>query len=463
MELLQNQVQRLSQQQLQSVELLQMSTLELEAYLRELAQENPVVELEEGRMEPERPQDEDLLRRLNWLDDNDSQNRYYQHMGEEELDPLARVSTEGGLEESLFRFLSRQLYQLDLDENTAQTVRYLAACLDEGGYLRPPLQELADDLSLPLEQLERCVGILRGLEPAGVGAADLSQCLELQLRRIHETGAALEIVHSHLEALAKRHYRAIAADLDIPLEEVYRAEKLIQQLEPRPGSLFEQPSQIQYILPDVFVEEVEGRLVARLRGGERPPFQISAYYRNLMARTEDREVRDYLSGKLRQAEVVLRGLEQRDSTLRRCAQAIADRQEDFFRVGPQAMAPMRLIDVAEDLGLHESTISRAIREKYLQCSRGVYPMNYFFTRRATAQTPEGQVGGTAARSLLQRLIEREDKSAPLSDQKLSDQMAQLGCPISRRTVAKYREELAIPNTAGRRTRPEKRAGTPPGP
>ena len=453
MELIQSQVQRLNQQQIQSVELLQMSTLELEAYLRDLAQENPVVELDDTRGESDRPQDEELLRRLNWLEDNDQQNRYYQHMWEEELDPLARVSTEGGLEESMFRFLSRQLYQMDLDEDTAQTVRYLAACLDEDGYLRVPLQELADSLSAPLSRVERCAEILRSLEPAGVGAANLSQCLELQLRRIREEGPALAIVRDHLEALAKRHYRAIAAQLSIPVEEVYRAEKVILELEPRPGSLFDHPSQIQYILPDVFVEEVEGELVVRLRGRERPPFQINAYYRNLLGQTEDREVRDYLSGKLRQAEGVLRALEQRDSTLRRCAQTIVERQQDFFQRGPQALIPMRLTDVAQELGLHESTISRAIREKYLQCSRGVYPLHYFFSRSAAAQETEIQVGGTAARALLRRLVDREDKLHPLSDQKLAEAMARLSCPISRRTVAKYREELNIPNASGRKARP----------
>ena len=142
MELLQSQVQRLNQQQLQSVELLQMSTLEVEAYLRELAQENPVIELDDSRPETDRPQDEELLRRLSWLEDNDHQNRYYQHMEQEELDPLAQASTQEGLEESLFRFLSRQLYPMQLDEDTAQTVRYLAACLDRDGYLRTSPEDL---------------------------------------------------------------------------------------------------------------------------------------------------------------------------------------------------------------------------------------------------------------------------------------------------------------------------------
>ena len=453
MELLQSQVQRLSQQQLHSVELLQMSALELEGYLRELAQDNPVVELEDSRPEqPDRPQDDELLRRLRWLEDNDRQNHYYQHVGEEELDPLARVGTEGGLEESLFRFLSRQLYRLELDEDTAQTVRYLAACLDEDGYLRVPLPELAGNLARPLEHVQRCVEVLRSLEPAGVGADSLSQCLELQLLRIRETGPALDIVRGHLEALARRHYRAIAERLSISVEEVQQAERIIRELEPRPGAPFEQPGQIQYILPDVFIEEEDGVLSARLRVGDRQPFRVSGYYRNLLKQSDDREVKEYLTEKLRQADGVLRALEQRDSTLLRCAQVIADRQRAFFLEGPQALRPLRMADVAQELELHESTISRAVREKYLQCSRGVYPLNYFFSRSAAAQETGSQVGSTAAQALLRRLVEQEDKSRPLSDQKLCDAMAQLGCPISRRTVAKYREELNIPSAAGRKMR-----------
>ena len=454
MELIQQQnqslQQRLCQQQIQSVELLQMSTLELDAYLQELSQENPMMEPDESRLEGTHAQEDELLGLLKWLEDNDRQNRYYQHMDEDELDPLARVGTAGGLEETLFRFLSRQLYPLELDEDTAQIVRYLAACLDADGYLRVPLEELSQNLGRPTAVLKRCLHLLQSLEPAGVGARNLAQCLELQLGRIHETGPALEIVRNHLEALAKHQYRAIAAKLDVSVEQVRQAEQLIRELEPRPGSSFEQPDQTQYLLPDVFVEEKEGELAVRLRGGERAPFRISGYYQTLLRDSEDPEVRSYLTDKLRQAEGVFRALEQRDSTLLRCAQVIVRRQAAFFREGAQTLIPLRLADVAEELELHESTVSRAVREKYLQCDRGVYPLHYFFSRSASSQNEGGQMGGKAARALLRRLVDQEDKLRPRSDQKLCQAMEELGCSVSRRTVAKYREELGIPNASGRK-------------
>lgn len=448
MELSQVQTQQLNHQQLMGLKVLQMGTMELEQYLRELTQENPLVDLEPEAPAPEK--EDELLRHLQWLEDNDHQNFYCNQLSEEELDPLSRVGTDGGLEETLFRFLSRQLYSMDLEEETAETVRYLASCLDERGYLTVSLDELAQSGRIPLSRLERALDILRGLEPAGVGAENLSQCLELQLKRIHEEGPALDIVRHHLEALARRHYAAIASRLSLPIEEVKAAAALIRELDPRPGAVFDRAEQTPYILPDLFVEEKGGRYAARLRRPGRPPFQINGYYRSLLAQSQDPQVADYLRDKLHQAEGVLRAVTQRESTLLRCAQAIVDAQTGFLRQGPQALRPMTMAETAERLELHESTVSRAVRDKYIQCPQGTYPLSYFFSRSATAKKDGSQVGGTAARLMLKQLIDQEDPRSPLSDQKLSGLMTQAGCPISRRTVAKYRGEMNIPDMPGRK-------------
>lgn len=448
MELSQVQTQQLNHQQLMGLKVLQMGTMELEQYLRELTQENPLVDLEPEAPAPEK--EDELLQYLQWLEDNDHQNFYCHQLSEEELDPLSRVGTDGGLEETLFRFLSRQLYSMDLEEETAETVRYLASCLDERGYLTVSLDELAQSGRIPLSRLERALDILRGLEPAGVGAENLSQCLELQLKRIHEEGPALDIVRHHLEALARRHYAAIASQLSLPIEEVKAAAALIRELDPRPGAVFDRAEQTPYILPDLFVEEKGGRYAARLRRPGRPPFQINGYYRSLLAQSQDPQVADYLRDKLHQAEGVLQAVAQRESTLLRCAQAIVDAQTGFLRQGPQALRPMTMAETAERLELHESTVSRAVRDKYIQCPQGTYPLSYFFSRSATAKKDGSQVGGTAARLMLRRLIDQEDPRSPLSDQKLSGLMTQAGCPISRRTVAKYRGEMNIPDMPGRK-------------
>lgn len=447
MELRQTQTQKLSQRQLYSVELLRLSTLELEAYVRELAQENPLVELEDTPSAPQAEDRGELLGRLRWLEDNDRQNWFYQQFTDEELDPLARIGTGGGLEETLVSFLSRQLDRRKPEEETARLVRYLIYSLDDDGYLRIPLEELAGHGGLPLPKLKQALALLKTMEPAGVGAAELGECLELQLERIGETGPALTIVRDHLEALAKHHDRAIASKLGITPAQVEQARKTIRELDPRPGSVFQRSEQVCYTQPDLVVEEREGRLTVRSARGERPPFRVSRYYRKLLEQTEDKEVREYLLEKLRQAENVLWAAEQRGSTLLRCAQVVVERQSEFFRSGPEALRPLRMGEVAQELGLHDSTVSRAVREKYLQCPQGLYPLSWFFSR--TAGAGEG-LSGTAARKLLLRLIDGEDKGRPLSDQQLSEEMAREGCPISRRTVTKYREELGIPSASGRK-------------
>lgn len=440
------QTQNLSQRQLYSVELLRLSAQELESYVRELAQENPLVELEEAPAPPREGQDE-LLSRLRWLEDNDRQNWFYQQFSDEELDPLSRIGTGGGLEETLVSFLSRQLDRLRPAEGTARLVRYLIYCLDDDGYLRTPLEELSRHGAIPLSGLKEALGILKTLEPAGVGAGELSECLALQLERIGETGPALDIVRDHLEALAKHHDRAIAAKLNITPAQVEQARRTIRELEPRPGAVFQRTEQVCYTQPDLTAEEEDGRWTVRSVRGERPLFRVSRYYRELLERTEDREVKEYLTDKLRQAENVLWAAEQRGSTLLRCAQVIVERQSEFFRSGPEALRPLGMGEVARELGLHESTVSRAVREKYLQCPRGLYPLSWFFTRSAGAG-----VSGAAARKLLLRLLDGEDKAGPLSDRELSERMAREGCPISRRTVAKYREELGIPGASGRKAK-----------
>lgn len=432
------QTQKLSQRQLYSVELLRLGALELDSYVRELAQENPVIEMEEvPALQVQAP--EELLDRLRWLEDNDSQNWFYQRLSDDDLDPLARVGVGGGLEETLVSFLSRQLSRKKLDGETQRLVEYLIRCLDDDGYLRIP----PDELGIPREKLERALALVRSLEPAGVGATDLSQCLELQLERVGETGPALAIVRGYLDQLARRHYRAIAKQLGLTVEQVEEARRVIRELDPRPGAIFQRGERVHYIQPDLVVEEQEGRLTVRSARGERPPFQVSLYYKQLLKRSEDREVRDYLTEKLRQADNVLWAIRQRESTLLRCAQVILERQADFFRAGPEALLPLRMAEAAQAMGVHESTVSRAVREKYLQCAQGLYPLSYFFSAGASTSA-------VAARTLLRRIIDGEDKNAPLSDRQLCQQLAREGCALSRRVVSKYRGELGIPNAAGRK-------------
>lgn len=236
LEMTQKQELKLTPQMLQSMELLQMSAQELEAYLQELVQENPAAELSE----PEERQDEgeELWRRMQSLADQDNQNRQYVAAEREELDPLARIGTDGGLEDTLLLHLSRQLERSQAPTLVLRGAQFLAACLDESGYLREEVENLAQAAGLPAAVLEEGLSLLQTLDPAGVGARDLSQCLELQLRRAGEEGTALAVVQRGLERLARRQYRALAQELGVSQQEVLQAEARIRALDPRPGAAF---------------------------------------------------------------------------------------------------------------------------------------------------------------------------------------------------------------------------------
>ncbi len=448
------QTEQLNQYLLQSLTLLQMNAAELDEYLLSLSQENPVIDLPENNKQEPAAGDDSLISKLEWLENTDRQNRFYNHVESEELDPLFRVGTAGGLEETLSQFLNRQLARIPLKAEVRLSVQILIECLDGDGYFRDSIGELAEISSFPVELLQQGMAVLHMLEPAGVGAKDLPECLCLQLQRIGKSDIAEEVAQNHLEDLAKGRYQHIAQRLHITPEEVVDVLRVIRELEPRPGAVFQHDEQIPYIIPDVYVEDDrEGSLRTRLRAAEAVPFHISPYYQKLLSENPDQEVREYLTAKINQAKSVLQAIERRKSTLLRCAEFIVANQEQFFRHGPEKLYQLRMTDAAQKLELHISTISRAVRGKYLQCRWGIFPLSYFFSRNAALQTDGGVVLGVqSAQVLLRQLIEKEDKGAPLSDQKLSEEMERLGCPISRRTVAKYREEMNIPGTYGRKNR-----------
>lgn len=373
--------ENLSRRQRYSAELLRLSTLELEAYVRELAQENPVIELEESRSPLRTPDRAALLGQQSWLEENDHQNWFFQRLSDEELDPLLWADTGGGLEETLISFLSRQLNRLRPEKELRRLTEYLIHCLEDDGYLRVPLKELG----VPLDRLEQALTLLQSLEPAGVGAANLSQCLELQLKRIGESGPALDIVRNYLDLLARRRYGEIAQALGITEEQVERARRVIQELEPRPGAVFQRPEQVHYPQPDWIVELREGRLAVNPVRGARPLFRISPYYKELLARSEDWEVRAYLAEKLEQAEDVLWAAERREAVLLRCVQLVTERRAAFFQGGDGFPEPLDTDEAALAAGLQAFEIRQAAREKYIQCARGVFPLSRFFSQSVPAE------------------------------------------------------------------------------
>lgn len=451
--LTQRQGQSLSPQMIQSVEMLQMPSQEFLVYLETAAQENPVLELQEsGDFQGTADEANELFQKLEWLESNDPQNRDYHHQdsdAEEEL--LRSYGTAEMGETTLYRHLLNQVQTMELSPEIECCVRFLAASLDDRGWLEEDVSDLAQELNQPAETMERALAVVQSLEPAGIAARNLSECLCLQLlRQIPVDRLALRIAEAHLNSLAKNRYGLIARTLQVEQDEVHRACDVIRSLDPRPGASFAACESPVYIIPDVIVSNVSGQFELMVNDRFFPILHISPYYTQLLRESSDQQVRDYLTGKVRQAKWMIRAVEQRKSTLTACVQSILEHQESFFRDGPGHLCPMSLSDIAQKVGIHESTVSRAISGKYLQCAQGTYPLNYFFSRRLGAENKAGAVSPDAAKALLKQLISQEDKCRPLSDQKLCERMALEGCVLARRTVAKYRDELGISGTAGRK-------------
>ena len=450
------QTQTLSPQMMQSMEILQMGSQELLEYIQDQVQENPVLEMEEkyGKGDDTAV----LQRKLEWLESTDAQNRYYhqQDTEDDEKDPISNYGTVDEREENLYLYVLSQLEVMDLEPELLPVGRFLVESLNQNGWLDESVEDLAEELGKPVEEVEKALAAVHSLEPAGVGARNLSECLVLQLQRRHEDSElAIRIARDYLDPLSKSRYGLIAKSLGVCQEEVRTACDLIRTLNPRPGGGFAARENLVYINPDLFVVNFPDHFELLTNDYFFPDLNISGYYCRMLKSTEDNEVKDYLMGKVRQAKWVVHSIEQRRSTLLRCAECILELQEEFFRRGPGHLKPMCLADIAQKVGVHESTVSRTVRDKYLQCASGVYPLSYFFSRSLGAPaarpgTEENASSPDFAKALLKKLIGGEDKHKPLSDQKLCERMAREGCELSRRTVAKYRDELGIPSTTGRK-------------
>jgi len=434
----------LSPQLIQSMEMLQMSAQELAEYISETLQENPVLETDDSHSNTE----EFTLRsrQLDWLEDSDTQNYWYHKQDAGDIDPLANTAGKSPEEESLYRHLMLQLKTSKLPPAVAKAAVYIIKSLDSNGYLPDSIPAIANELGCTEDQVSRALREVQALDPPGIAAGSLSECLSIQLRRMGETGLPYQIAAEFLDEVGKNHYNYIARRLKVPEKEVRLACRVIRSLDPRPGAAFSPPEKPEYILPDLAVLYYPEHMELILTSGFIPSLRISPYYRNLMQETDDPRVKEYLSGKLEEANWVVRSIEKRHSTLLACAKTILEKQEDFFRKGPGNLRPLSLADIADSLGMHPSTVSRAIRGKYLQCSYGVYPLSSFFSRALG----EDNKSPDAAKALIKELIQAENKKKPLSDQKICELMDEKGISLSRRTVAKYRSELKIPSAAGRR-------------
>lgn len=431
---------KLSPQLLQSMEILQMNSQELLEYLGRLTEENPLLEQEDAPSLREAY--EELRQKASWIDGG----VYGATFTHGEGGAPERGAADHNLE-SLSAFLRDQLERKRLPKPLLALSRYLAELLDEDGYLDGGDLEGLRELKIPERLIAQALETVQSLDPAGVGARDLSECLLLQLARQQDVPpAAMDIAARFLPELGRKHYGPIARELGLSVQEIQAAEKVISSLDPHPGRAFQPAEPAVYVRPDVFIVELDGELTAVLNEYYLPRISISSYYTRLLKDSDEKETRDYLRQKMQQAKWLLTSLDRRGGTLRRCAAAILEAQRPFFAGETSELAPMSLLSLSDSLDLHPSTISRATRDKYLQCRQGTYPLRYFFSRAVGERGPSRQ----AVKQRLLTLVRDEDPRRPLSDQRLCELLAEDGIQVARRTVAKYRMELRLPSSSARR-------------
>jgi RNA polymerase sigma-54 factor len=347
------------------------------------------------------------------------------------------------VQETLQQHLVAQLNQTTLKADDRKAAELIVGNIDDDGFLQSTPEEMALSSGVPKEDFEKMLGLIQGFYPPGVGARDLRECLLIQLQREgRENSVEYRIVSEHMEDLGKRRFPEIARRMDISVEEVQRAANQIARLNPRPGQVFAAAPQ-NYVLPDVTVEKMDGDYQITLNNEQIPHLRISNIYKDIIAQGNNgAEVKDYIRDKIRSGKFLIRSIHQRQQTISNIAHQIVSRQRDFFEHGPSHLKPMTMGEIADAVGVHETTVSRAVSGKYMATPQGIFEMKYFFT--SGYQTATGQsMSNTSVKEAVLDLVKHEDGNAPLSDQEIVEILTERGIPIARRTVAKYRTELNI--------------------
>lgn len=446
----------------QALKLLQVPTLELQQILKQEIMQNPLLEEvdeltenediakedspeETANEEPEEPAEDDPIDWSEYMQDG-AFDRAYIPQSETSEEFLEKVPvTRTTLAESLLE----QLHFLSLSADHMKLAEFIVGSLDDRGYLSTPLADVAQSTGRPLEECEKVLLVIQALEPVGVGARDLRECLLIQLEARGERGTLQwKLIDGQFDNLVNRRFPEIARQLKCSVEEVQAAADIVATLNPKPG--FQVSSEDpKYVVPDLLVERVDEEYVVLLNDRNVPRLRISSAYESVLRQKKkaeknstDGKTREYIQGKLNSARWLIQTIEQRRRTMIKVMSCIIREQREFFDRGIAFLRPLTLQQVARQIDMHESTVSRVCSGKYVQTPRGVFELKFFFS--SGLETEDGEdVSARTAKDIIRTLIEEEDKKEPLSDQRIAELLHEKGLRIARRTVAKYREQLNI--------------------
>ena len=450
----------------QAIKLLPMSTLELRDLLTQEMVENPMLEeipvedvqVAEAQTTEEKPEAKPEQQKTDSWDDADYQYFFGEYLDDgyrpkmpqevRELPPIENtLSTSSSLSDHLLWQLS-----LQTDDPTIREIgEAIIGNLNDDGYLVASLDELAAMGPWPIEQVESTLTMVQGFDPVGVAARDLQECMMLQLRHLGLAGTPAErIVTDHLKALQNHQVAEISRKLGLSIEDLREHVEVIRHLDPKPGLRFN-PTPSQYVTPDVFVEKIDDEYVVFLNEDGLPQMRISPTYRRLLDKdgNHGEETRAYVRDKFNAARWLIKSVQQRQNTIYKVARSIVNFQREFLDQGIEHLRPLVLRDVANDIGMHESTVSRVVTNKYMHTPQGVFEMKYFFHSGISSSYGES-VSSVTIKQRIKKIIESEDAKKPLSDSKIVSILQREGLVLARRTIAKYREELKIPTSNQRK-------------
>jgi RNA polymerase sigma-54 factor len=450
----------------QAIKLLPMSTLELADLLNQEMVENPLLEevpteeLQPAEQQPaEKAAEQPTADKPDTWDDADYEYFFGDYLDDgyrprtpqevKELPPIENtLSTAGSLSDHLMWQLSLQTS----DERLQEIGGAIIGNLDDDGYLVASVEEIAAMADWPVAEVEKALQHIQTFDPIGVAARDLQECLWLQIRHLGLEGTITEkIVTEHLRLLQNHQVPEIARKLGVQIEDLREHVEIIRNLDPKPGSRFN-PSQSQYVIPDVYVVKVEDQYVAALNEEGLPQLRISPVYRRLLDKSAGEntdETRAYVKDKFRSALWLIKSVDQRQKTIHKVATSIINFQREFLDLGIEHLRPLVLRDVANDIGMHESTVSRVVNNKYMHTPQGVFEMKFFFHSGISSSYGDS-VSSVTIKQRIRKIIENEDPRKPLSDSKIVSILQKEGLLLARRTIAKYREELKIPTSNQRK-------------
>jgi RNA polymerase sigma-54 factor len=453
-----HQFQNLTMQQVlapqlqQSLQILQAPTLELRNIVQQELQTNPVLEEEIGTFESEeRAKDdrefEEEFERLAKLDeewrDYMAQSVSYSSRNPEDEERRQFFFDSLASQETLQQHLLEQLNTAEVSKSQREAAELIVGNIDELGFLQSSLPEISQNTTHSVPELQQMLDLVQTFHPVGVGARDLKDCLLIQLRRLgKQDSLEYQIVNGFLEDLGRRRFPEVARRLGVSVEQVQRAANFISTLDPKPGQIFS-PDPNSYVLPDVSVDKIDDGYSVTLNGDQIPHLRISKTYKDLMTQgSNGADVRDYIREKIRSGKFLIKSIHQRQQTILNIANEIVKRQHEFLELGTAFLKPMTMVQIAEAVGVHETTVSRAISGKYMATPQGVFEMKYFFT--PGYQTVDGAaLSNTSVKEAIADLVRNEQPRNPLSDKEIVEILSDRGIPIARRTVAKYRAELNI--------------------